>query len=169
MGVTVSPVQNTRLLRSLDFASDADVIMTRLRDFFDDNYPIRPRTPTVAPTRPERRLDRSLPSFNAVLMDLGDDDSTDTPDELSAYLREPRETHLEEEKLQDWWIVSKERRPRLFCMAMDLLSIPPMSSENERSFSRAKLVITSQRHRLNHSTVNKLLCLKAWNAEGDFI
>jgi len=58
---------------------------------------------------------------------------------------------------------------RLFCMAMDLLSIPSMSSENERAFSQAKLVVTSQRHRLHYTTLNKLVCLKAWNKDGTFL
>jgi hypothetical protein len=44
-----------------------------------------------------------------------------------------------------------------------------MSSENERSFSQAKLVITSQRYRLHYTTLNKLVCLKAWNRDGDFM
>src|ERR1700694_3694983 len=54
-------------------------------------------------------------------------------------------------------------------MAMDLLSIPSMSSENERAFSQAKLVVTSQRHRLHYTTLNKLVCLKAWNKDGTFL
>jgi hypothetical protein len=146
----------------------SDMIMTRLRIFYDQYYPPRPQTPPERDTpHPEHLPDRSLPSYNA-LLDLGSDDEQDTPDELSAYLAGPLERHMKEDLILDWWLVWKERWPRLFSMAMDLLSIPAMSSENERSFSQAKLVITSQRHRLHHVTVNKLVCLKAWNTAGDF-
>jgi hypothetical protein len=146
-----------------------DMIMTRLRDFYDHHYPARLQTPTTEdPTRQERPLDRSLPSFNA-LLDLGSDEEHDAVDELSDYLAQPLDRSLQEDLILDWWRARRDRWPRLFSMAMDLLSIPSMSSENERSFSQAKLVITSQRYRLHYATLNKLVCLKAWNRDGDFL
>jgi len=64
--------------------------------------------------------------------------------------------------LYAWWRDNSERLPRLSAMAFDLLSIPAMSSECERVFSRAKLTIGSQRHSLQEDTINMLECLKNW-------
>jgi len=108
-----------------------------------------------------------LPSFNALLE--GSEDEQDTVDEVTDYLAQPlAPSTLDEVKILDWWLLQRERYPRLFNMAMDLLSIPAMSSENERSFSQAKLVITSQRHRLDPTTIQQLTCLKAWNRSEPF-
>ena len=53
-------------------------------------------------------------------------------------------------------------------MAMNILSIPAMSSENERSFSQAKLVYTSQRLRIHRDLVRVLQLLKQWARGGLF-
>ena len=149
--------------------SKSTVILTRLRDLYERSYPhpahsARGNDTGDVPPEP----DRSLPSYNT-LLDLSSDDEADTVDEISDYLAQPTAPQtLDEGQILAWWMVSKERWPRLFNMAMDLLSIPAMSSENERSFSQAKLVITSQRHSLHHTTVQQLTYLKAWNVAGDF-
>jgi hypothetical protein len=46
-------------------------------------------------------------------------------------------------------------------MAMTVLSIAAMSSENERIFSAAKLTISPQRNSLHWFTVQALQCLRA--------
>jgi hypothetical protein len=152
-------------------SSHMDVIMLRIWDFFEDNYPSSTaQSLSVTPTSSSVGLENiSLPSYN-VLLDLDDEDEdADSIDELSNYLAQPRERNLQEDQLLVWWMGRRDRWPRLFRMAMDLLSIPSMSSENERVFSQAKLVVTSQRHRLHYTTVNKLVCLKAWNKDGTFL
>ena len=55
-----------------------------------------------------------------------------------------------------WWMQHKEEFPRLSMMAIDLLSIPAMSTECERVFSQAKLVVGQQRHSLQDDTINEL-------------
>jgi hypothetical protein len=47
-------------------------------------------------------------------------------------------------------------------MALDMLSIPAMSSDCKRIFSQAKLMITGQRHRLKADIVEALQYLRAW-------
>ncbi|KAF6525453.1 hypothetical protein HZS61_011248 [Fusarium oxysporum f. sp. conglutinans] len=47
-------------------------------------------------------------------------------------------------------------------MAMDLLSISAMSSENERVFSAAKLTMSSQKNAFHWVTVEALQCLRNW-------
>ena len=148
-----------------------DAIMVRIREYYEDNYPASTASSRSAepPSSFTALTNTSLPSYN-VLLDLDDEEEEENSmDELSDYLAQPRERFLPEDQLLVWWMGQKDRWPRLFCMAMNLLSIPSMSSENERAFSQAKLVVTSQRHRLHHTTLNKLVCLKAWNKDGDFL
>lgn len=53
-------------------------------------------------------------------------------------------------------------------MALDLLSAPAMSSEDERLFSHAKLTVTSQRHGMKARTLEMLQMVKAWDRSGIF-
>ena len=43
-----------------------------------------------------------------------------------------------------------------------MASIPAMSSECERVFSQAKLLITGQRHRLQADIIEATQCLRMW-------
>ncbi|KAM4062361.1 transposase-like protein [Hirsutella rhossiliensis] len=67
-------------------------------------------------------------------------------DEYEVYCREP--------------VVMSQRSgdgsPNLSLMAIDLLSIAPMSTETERLFSKAKLSVTDQRGSMNIETLNLL-------------
>ena len=47
-----------------------------------------------------------------------------------------------------------------------LLAIPALSADCERAFSLAKLAVTSQRHSLRGSTIEKIQLLKDWIAAG---
>jgi len=47
-------------------------------------------------------------------------------------------------------------------MAINIFSIPAMSSEPERVFSGAKHTITEQRMSLKIDTIELLECLKSW-------
>lgn len=51
---------------------------------------------------------------------------------------------------------------------MDILSIPEMSAEPERLFSRAKITITDRRYRLGSDVIEALECLKSWSGIRDF-
>ncbi|KIX06989.1 uncharacterized protein Z518_04965 [Rhinocladiella mackenziei CBS 650.93] len=46
-------------------------------------------------------------------------------------------------------------------MAIDILSIAPMSTETERLFSKAKLTVTDQRGSMNSETLNLFECLRS--------
>ena len=65
-----------------------------------------------------------------------------------------------------WWRDHRTEFPILSQMAIDVLSVPAMSSECERVFSQGKLTITSQRHRMKGATLEMLLCLKDWLKKG---
>lgn len=49
---------------------------------------------------------------------------------------------------------------------MDILAILAMAADCERVFSIAKLMISSQRHRLDHDKIEKMQMLKHWMGEG---
>ena len=50
-------------------------------------------------------------------------------------------------------------------MALDLLSIPVMSTEVERVFSSVKRLVTADRNRLQDNTIEVLQLLKHWWAD----
>ncbi|KAM3536760.1 hypothetical protein ARSEF1564_010317 [Beauveria bassiana] len=68
----------------------------------------------------------------------------------------------------DWWgrDEQRERYPRLSQMAIDILSIPPMSAEPERVFSGARRQISWERMQLGAANVERKECLKNWVRSG---
>jgi hypothetical protein len=83
-------------------------------------------------------------------------------DEYEVYCREP--VLMVSDPLK-WWLESAQRRrfPNLSLMAIDILSIAPMSTETERLFSKSKLTVTDQRGSMNIETLNLLECLRSWD------
>lgn len=59
-----------------------------------------------------------------------------------------------------WWIHHKDDFPRLWRPAIDILSVPAMSDEVEREFSRAKLTIASIQARTEVSTLEEICRLR---------
>jgi hypothetical protein len=51
-------------------------------------------------------------------------------------------------------------------MALQVLSIPAMSTEPERVFSGAKITISDRRCRLGDNIIESLECCKSWEREG---
>lgn len=56
--------------------------------------------------------------------------------------------------------MQRQRWPRLAFMAIDILSIPAMSDEPERVFSRARRTISWERGQLKVTTIEMVECLK---------
>jgi hypothetical protein len=83
--------------------------------------------------------------------------------ELERYLRlEPQET----EDPIEWWMAHQGPFPMLSQLALDILAIPAMATDCERSFSLAKLTLTSQRLSMSAATLERLQCLKNWIRHG---
>ena len=68
----------------------------------------------------------------------------------------------------EWWCKEEQRLeyPRLHQMAMDILSIPPMSDEAERVFSGVRRTISWDRARLGAWIVEMTEVLGNWNKNG---
>jgi hypothetical protein len=92
---------------------------------------------------------------------------TSTKDEFERFiLGDP--TTLGPHSTLDWWLLEINRSsfPCLSCMAIDILSIPPMSAEPERIFSGARRTISWDRFRLNPHIIERGECLKSWIKAG---
>ncbi|ODQ70007.1 hypothetical protein LIPSTDRAFT_35880, partial [Lipomyces starkeyi NRRL Y-11557] len=100
--------------------------------------------------------------FDEFARDLDVTASTITSDEYEAFANHTpfgiSTTALE------WWLEERQRKlyPSLQKMAIDILSIPAMSSEPERVFSGARRTISWDRARLGAANIEPTECLKSW-------
>lgn len=60
----------------------------------------------------------------------------------------------------------RRRWPQLAMMALDILTIAPMSDEPERQFSDTGMMVTNRRNRLRSDTIAATMSLKSWTREG---
>ncbi|RKK60348.1 hypothetical protein BFJ69_g17231 [Fusarium oxysporum] len=83
--------------------------------------------------------------------------------ELERYLQlEPQET---EDPIESW-MAHQGQFPMVSQLALDILAMPAMATDYERSFSLVKLTLTSQRLSMTTGTLEKLQCLKNWVRHG---
>ncbi|KAJ0129435.1 ATP-dependent DNA helicase tlh1 [Fusarium oxysporum f. sp. albedinis] len=75
---------------------------------------------------------------------------------------------LELDEYEQWQrdIEDADASPRLSRMALDLLTVPPMSAESERLFSTPGRVVTKSRNRLDASTIGHCQTLRSWLRAG---
>jgi hypothetical protein len=68
----------------------------------------------------------------------------------------------------EWWCQDAQttRWPRLSRMAIEILSIPPMSDEPERVFSGARRTVSWDRGQIEVDTIECRECLKHWKNSG---
>ena len=102
--------------------------------------------------------DHGVHLVNNLFFDVNDEDEEQS-DEVERYLNGPVKMQLQP---LSWWLEHQDEFPRLSVMAIDLLSIPGMSTECERAFSQVKLVVGLQRHSLHNDTINELQSMKNW-------
>jgi hypothetical protein len=65
-----------------------------------------------------------------------------------------------------FWARHEAQYPSLARMAFDILSIPAMSSECERVFSSAKILLNDRRARMKEDIIEASECLRAWLQAG---
>ena len=65
-----------------------------------------------------------------------------------------------------WWKENEKKYPNLSRMPSDLLSIPSMSAETERSFSSAGKMVSPLRTRLDRRTIGMAQSMRSWSREG---
>jgi hypothetical protein len=94
-----------------------------------------------------------------------DGELSDKIDDEFKYFTTAESTPTPQDQLYDWWS-DQHKFPHLRQMAYDLLSIPAMSAETERTFSDAKHVIPPTRTCLGVDIVEAEECLHAWYKAG---
>ncbi|KJZ68404.1 hypothetical protein HIM_12202 [Hirsutella minnesotensis 3608] len=65
-----------------------------------------------------------------------------------------------------YWLLRRRQYPRLSRMALDLFSVPAMSSEPERIFSLTGQMVSSQRGRLRADLIGAAQCISSWEKSG---
>jgi hypothetical protein len=68
-----------------------------------------------------------------------------------------------------WWLGRQQQFPTLYRLALDIWAIPAMAAACERTFSLAKLTLTSQRHAMTTETLEELQCIKNWSEDGAIV
>lgn len=86
-------------------------------------------------------------------------------DELQSWMKRKQLTE-EVEPIAWWHTHGRMEYPHLAQMAFDLLSIPAMSDEPERIFSRTGIMITKYRNKLQQDIVQATTCLHSWDLAG---
>jgi hAT family C-terminal dimerisation region len=87
-------------------------------------------------------------------------------DEYEAWVGSPQETDISIQDPIQYWHDLRFKYPRLSRMALDFLTIQPMSAECERLFSAAGLMVTPQRNRLEAHTIGICQVLRSWLRAG---
>ncbi|KAK5996238.1 Putative AC transposase-like protein [Cladobotryum mycophilum] len=104
---------------------------------------------------------------NPLLLSQLDADEDDAPeDEFDRWLLD---THPNDSKVSDpfeYWMLKQEEYPHLSRMAIDILSVPPMSAEPERLFSVSGAMVAPRRSRLEASTIGIAMTLRSWLRAG---
>lgn len=92
---------------------------------------------------------------------------TGVMDEFDRFIDAPADKEIEGRPLQ-WWLLPQQQRlyPRLATMAIDVLSAPAMSAEDERIFSATRRTIPWTRARLSGAVIEHLECVKHWQRTG---
>lgn len=98
---------------------------------------------------------------------LGPPPTRDVPDEYECYIS--RGIAPEDQACETpiaYWVEKRRIWPRLSKMALDILSIPPMSDEPERIFSLSGLMTVANRGRLQTDIIGASICLANWQRMG---
>ncbi len=126
-----------------------------VKKLWEDEY--KPADIPLTSTEPPQTTNSFLREFYG-----DDDDEFALLDEYKAYCESPRVNIREPIK---WWLEATQQKlyPNLSKMALDILSIPAMSTEPERLFSGAKISLTDRRNRMGDELLQALECLKSWH------
>ncbi|KID59208.1 Ribonuclease H-like protein, partial [Metarhizium hybridum] len=134
----------------------------RVGQLWRETYKSTSSCPILRPSPPQDCTTKRLNGYKMWMKEQKSTIFNKDDDEYEVYCREPVMTVSDPLK---WWLEPAQRRrfPNLSLMAIDILSIPPMSTETERLFSKAKLTVTDVRGSMNIDTLNLVECLRSWD------
>ena len=98
-----------------------------------------------------------LPRSSVISQDL---------DEYEQWQRDINESDALVTDPYEYWHRRQLQYPRLSRMALDMLTVPPMSAECERLFSTTGRMVTKSRNRLDASTIGLCQTLRSWLRAG---
>ncbi|KAG7423162.1 hypothetical protein Forpi1262_v015728 [Fusarium oxysporum f. sp. raphani] len=87
-------------------------------------------------------------------------------DEYEQWQRDIEDSDASVTDPYEYWHKRRLKYPRLSRMALDLLTVPPMSAECERLFSITGRMVTKSRNRLDASTIGLCQTLRSWLRAG---
>ena len=96
----------------------------------------------------------------------GDDSLEPFEDEYQHWISNHESSDGQVRDLLDYWHQKRFKYPRLSRMALDFLTIPPMSAECERLFSAAGRMVTPLRSRLDAQVIGTCQVLRSWLRAG---
>ena len=87
-------------------------------------------------------------------------------DEFERWLSTKNDVYSKHDNPLEYWSVKRFEYPRVARMAIDVLSIPAMAAECERTFSSAGSMVSPKRHRLDASTIAVTQTVRSWLRAG---
>lgn len=151
-----------------DKPNDILVAKERVLKLWETDY--KPTTAVIAESTSQPAAKRQESDFNSYRNRPRPRSTITTSlDDYERYLADPVvEANGDSFNPLAWWIDERRKRdyPALRQMALDILSIPAMSTSVERLFSICKRTATQQRPNLAVETLEMLICLKNWNSSG---
>lgn len=168
--ILLDPSRRKQYLRKTWDLMEIRRIVDQVQEIWEEKYKKLPASDSQHQPPSKKGKERSKSSkspFDAILDELDSPADPMIDDDFLSFIDAPPVTLHDHTPLQ-WWC-QKERRtqyPRLHQMALDILSIPPMSDAPERTFSCARRTISWSRATLKPANVEMVETLSNWISHG---
>ncbi len=138
----------------------------KLWEKYREEVVVHPTTPAFSYNNPSHKLPE-LDRFDRIALSLRAVAQPASEDEYEDY-NSLESCDPGKKGALAWWCqdTQRQRWPRLSLMAIDILSIPPMSDEPERVFSGARRTVSWDRGQIEPETIKMRECLKHWKRSG---
>ncbi|KAF5236482.1 hypothetical protein FANTH_11250 [Fusarium anthophilum] len=105
-------------------------------------------------------------SFQDELMSYPNSEEESVADEFERWQSTKQDTFSKHDNPLEYWSAKRFEYPRVAKMAIDVLSVPAMAAECERAFFSAGSMVSSQRIRLDASTIAVTQTVRSWLKAG---
>lgn len=105
-------------------------------------------------------------SFQDGLISSTKQGGDEVTDELEKWLSTKQDIYTKYDNPLEYWSAKRFEYPRVAKMAIDVLSIPAMAAECERTFSSAGCMVSPKRTRLDASTIAVTQTVRSWIRAG---
>lgn len=105
-------------------------------------------------------------SFQDDLISSNVGENDEVADEFERWLSSKQDVDIKYNNPLEYWSAKRFEYLRVAKMAIDVLSIPAMTAECERSFSSAGCMVSAKRSRLDASTIAVTQTVRSWLRAG---